>query len=407
MIKILFFLSLVSSASSKTFRYRSGAPDGDSHFFEEKTVSVPVARNQCNALEQCVSFSFPSPTRFPEGEVNVFFFEHADWHVKPTGEPSFVEDPNWHTYVNTTRELKLIKPEINQVLSQSQIPSKLRGTDSLDRNMRFLQSLFDIVATKAHGPIASSIIAPYAVATSSDASKPEVERVMAMKLIIFLGDSSETGKILISHGVYQAMKKIISERDSWDELTVTALDAIANICFFRSANAELRKLGAVSFLKNLISEPGFPGLQAAMALMHLEDMELSLPKEMIEELIRVLESAIDGDPAHGIMWDLVPGPLSAIKYLVRHGNPEGLLDAGLMEQLLRVLESENSDELIATLEIMMALSRSSERARDMILLADHSIRDMRERLRSFQTAVDLASDLSSLVSILDSPRFEL
>jgi hypothetical protein len=414
-VKATTFMVLcwIVSASSKTFRYRNGVPNGESVHFAEETLSVSAARNRCNKVERCVSFSFASEgTRFPEGNITAFFYEYADWHVTPlNGEPCFVENQIWHTYVNTTREMKLVEPEINQVLYQLQSPSKLRGGSGSysDRTMTLLQSLFDISVPKSHGPIAAPLITPYALNLASDASKPNILRLMSMKILILLGDSSETGKTLVSHGVFQAMKTVISERDEWDEIAINALNVIGNICYYRSANAELRKLGADRFLQSLLLEPGFAGLQAAMSLAHLGGLRGFLPQSMAQELVHVLESAVDGDPVHGILWDLVPGPLSAVQYYLEgpRSSSDSLLDAGLMEQLLRVLESDKSEELIATLEIMMSMSRNSERAKDMILQADHSVREIRRRLAGFQVAANLGRELSNLVLSLDSPRLEL
>ena len=449
MPKVLFvLLSLCFTlTSSKTYRYRNGVSDGESSVMEEQTMSIPAARQKCNLDDKCVSFSFKATTRFPEGDdIPIYFFEHADWHVRPTtGQITFVENPSWHTYINSTRELDLITPEIEKVLAQimkmkgerdenspPSSKSKLRGkrqqtSDASDKPplsdddqfYRFLSSFYEIVTPKPHRVIAAPMIAPHAVDIAGDSTKSDAIRIMAMNLLMLLGDSYETGNILISSGVYNTMKAIVmnskvqnNNNGAWNRLTETALDVIANICFYRTANSELRKLGAVEFLKQFVSIPGFPGLQSSMALMHLEDdgdTETVLDKATVKELMYVLRSAIDGDIAHGISWDLTPGPLSAIQYYLKHGNdPEYLLDEGLMEQLLQILEeSENSEELFTSLEVMMSLMQSSERAKDMILLADHSIKDMAERLASFQKAIDLAGTLSHMATTLVSLRNEL
>ena len=134
---------------------------------------------------------------------------------------------------------------------------------------------------------------------------------------------------------------------------------------------------------------------------------------MLGDLVRLLQNAIDGDIVYGIKWDLLPGPLSSIKYLVLHTRDasvhDGLLNAGLFEQLLRILEADtfNPTEVEVVMEILEALVTVSERARHMVMFAEHSLAEVEERLWHYSHAAELATDLVELAESLSADAAEL
>jgi hypothetical protein len=426
LVVVLLLLLLISDASGRTVRYRAGALDGKPLENLEE-VTVPAARDHCMRTTACVSFSFESPTtRFPADPVTAYFFSFSDWHVKENGEPSFVEDPTWHSYINITREHEAVPREIlvvQELLNKtiySNNNSKLRGQGSglqeVERKLILLESLFYIAAPEEHKILAAPLIVPPAIAMASSATEEAVVRQSALKLLIVLGDTPDTGDILFDAGVFPAMKTIVQARGSdWDDTSKNALDVISNICLHRTVNEKLRKAGAHMFLRDLLSEPGFPGLQSALALTHIGDSgfeHTELPYAKIQALVQLLGNAIDGDIAYGIKWDLIPGPLSAVKYLILHGGPaipDHLLDAGAMEKLFRILEADclDASDVEAALAVMEGLARMSERARDMLLLAEHTLHDTEVRLRKYGKAAASADGLSSFVAAYDSNRSEL
>jgi hypothetical protein len=80
-----------------------------------------------------------------------------------------------------------------------------------------------------------------------------------------------------------------------------------------------------------------------------------------------------------------------------------------MEQLFRILEADclEAADVEAALEIMQALAQISERARDMLLLAEHTLHDTEVRLKKYGKAARLAGGLTSYVEAYDSNRSEL
>lgn len=407
---------MLSLGKAKTVRYRSGVLDGD--FLERFIMTVSEARDYCIRTPSCISFSFMSPTRFPEGDVTCIFFAFSDWHVKSNGESVFREDPSWHSYVNTTRERDAVPKEVNLVLERLTSMSNLRGGGSIDYKLSLFDSLYYIVLPKEHKVMASPLIVPAAIKYASSQVEDTAVRLSAMRTLILIGDSSETGTILFDAGVYHSMQQIISNRgEGWDVISKTALDVISNMCLYRSANEKLRNAGAHHFLRSIASEPGFPGLQATLALTHLGDDGFEhddLPHEKLYALVELVRNAIDGDVTYGIKWDLLPGPLSSIKYLVMHSNKRSqmyhhLLDAGVVEQVLRILDDDcvSSSEVEAALQIMSSLVEVSERARRMILFAEHTLHEVENRLKKYTNGAVLAQSLSTYVASYDSMKSEL
>mmetsp|Transcript_23642 Transcript_23642/g.26913 ORF Transcript_23642/g.26913 Transcript_23642/m.26913 type:complete len:298 (+) Transcript_23642:387-1280(+) len=296
--------------------------------------------------------------------------------------------------------------------------SNLRGSRSVEGKISLLESLFYIVVPKENKVMASSLIAPVALDLITSKTEDDSVKLSALRLLIVLGDSSETGNILFDAGVYAVMRKIVDNRDSvWNEISKSALDVISNMCLYRTANDKLQNAGAADFLQEILTEPGFPGLQATLALTHIGNHDFEhaeFPSEKIYLLTDLIQNAIDGDVIYGIKWDLIPGPLSAIKYLVMHANRRStvyrhLLDARIIQQLLHLLETDCMDptEMEVALQILLRLATVSEHARQMILFLEHTLQQVEIHLKKYSKAASLAGSLSATITSYDSIRSEL
>eukprot|EP00579_Thalassiosira_antarctica_P022393 CAMPEP_0201978654 /NCGR_PEP_ID=MMETSP0904-20121228/64723_1 /ASSEMBLY_ACC=CAM_ASM_000553 /TAXON_ID=420261 /ORGANISM="Thalassiosira antarctica, Strain CCMP982" /LENGTH=436 /DNA_ID=CAMNT_0048530389 /DNA_START=10 /DNA_END=1320 /DNA_ORIENTATION=+ len=422
-------------------RYRYGAlsadpttpPDRALH--EIHSISVADARKRCQSIPSCVSFAYYSyGTRFPTGNVTAFLYPYADWHLREDEVKAFREKDGYHTYVNVTREIDLVFDEVDSIITklegvdkenkgkgnsnESQAGGNARrkrlggssmsqsaNAESDERKITLFSSLFEISMAKANKPIALPAIAPYAMRLATSDSETDQLRVEALKLLIVLADSPLSGRMLLDLGIYQGMKRIVDKRgETWGDVPTMALDVISNICFHRAANEKLWKFGAHTFMGEIMGTPGFPGLQATLSLAHLGERGQfdigTLPQSQLKDLVQLLQSTIDGDVVYDIKWDLVPGPLSAVKYLVLHStdttNIDGLMDAGLMEELFRVIEETDcieGDSVEYALEIITVLVDISERAGHMVLLEDHTIHKAEERLLQYDRAAKLAGGL--------------
>ena len=382
-------------------------------------------------------------------------YPHADYHVRDDEWPSFVEGlewDGWHTYINTTREIDLVPQEVSTVIERLESigmrsadessedaktnagdnenagGSRLRGGSNSrsrsqkeeeeeyeveeenesdldeddDRKLRLLSFLFDITFRKDHKMIAAPHVIPHMLKLATSSDEIDDVRVNAMKVLIVLADTPTTGNIMVEGGVYTEMKRVVDERKEWDEISITALDVISNIVIHRSANARLWRLGAHTFLRGLLSEEGFVGLQATLALSHLDDVSLeksTIPAQNLKALVKLIKSTVEQEVVYDILWELIPGPLSAVKHIVENSDEyvrNTFLDAGLMEELLRILEDSGdskAEDIVCALEVALMLARSSERARHMILLAEHTVLEAEERLLKFERAAKLAGAL--------------
>lgn len=419
----LLFMLLARLSVAKTVRYRSGQLQGGA--IEERVLTVPAARQHCMHTPSCVAFSFMSAeTRFPIDNVRAFFFPFADWHVMSGGEePAFFEDVEWHTYVNTTREIEQVSREVTMAVDQlmgsdneSSEGSKLRGNKgelTTEAKLIILDALFHVTFPKEHKLIAAPLLLPPALLIATSATEIPSVRQSALVLITVIADSAATGELLIGAGVFESMRTIVTNRKDWDETVILALDVVSNMCLYRSVNDNLKQAGVQHFLHELLPEGGFAGLQAAMALTHLEDEHLELPDEKLDAFVELLRNTIDGDIAYGVKWDLLPGPLSALKYLVLHSsnrlNHDQLLNAGIIEELLRILGDDClvAAEVEAALEILQGLALISERARHMILLAEDVLIEATGRLKEYHQPTNLAKALSAAVAGFESGRSEL
>jgi hypothetical protein len=248
-----------------------------------------------------------------------------------------------------------------------------------------------------------------ALSLASSTTQDPLVRQSALLILIMLGDTAATGPMLLD--VYQPMKLIIENRPGgiWDDTSKNALDVISNICIHRSINEQLRTAGADTFLTTLLKEPGFPGVQAAIALTHMvEPDSLQLfAAPIVNTLVKLLGNALDGDIAFGIKWELIPGPLSSVKYLVK-SSADRLLDAGVMEQLLRVVaESINPGDITGALEVLESLMQTSERAQHEILLSEHAIQEAHYRLEEYMQASFVARRVLNSIDAHDESKGEL
>lgn len=466
----LVWLSLVvltvDVTVANTVRYRQGRIDD----IDDSTVlsvhndtSVATARRHCQADDRCVSFGFESPfTRFPPGDtISAYFHSHADWHVsRATGRPVFTEDLAWHLYVNTTRERVAVRSEVDFVLDRidSLVPlvvvpttiatkSRLRKGPSATVNndeetvMLLLSSLYFITYPREIKVIAAAapklILTMLEIGCSNDDQQAVSEeiRLMALTVVLVIADSKETVPMLLAAGVYEKLTKLITDQvtttnnNEWGTLPTMALDILSNMALHRTGNDPLRRRGAQKFFQQIVIQngTGFPALQAALALTHTVEDEgikfddgndhandIVIADRLIEEMVTLMQSSIDGDVVYDIVWDLIPGPLSAIRFLVRHHSNisnngkrqrvvDTLLDAGLMEQLMRVLEADClvASHVEAALDILDGLASVSYRAREMISLAADSVYHVRRRLATYEAPAALARDLAEVLSDRD------
>ena len=444
-------------------RYRSGSlivPNEDSDASASQggllatyaDVSVSEVRKRCSLDERCISFSYRSDhTRFPSNNITAHLFAQADWHVELNNDSPvsivntiFVDDRRYHTYVNVTRERNAVTREVGSLIkllmksemsegsvtseeasnsNKSRLRARGRNTAASDgdasqiitsQKLLALQAIFDIVYNKELRLLAAPLVVPWAVSLGSSDGEPDEVRENALTTLMVMADGVECLPTMIQHGVFPSMKSIILEQQGaksnasveWSHICKLSLDVITNIAIHRAVNDDLRRDGAITFLQTLISRPGFPGLQATMALTHLSDklepaVIKQLPPEKLDDLVNLMRAAIDGDIAYENKWDLVPGPLSSIKYLIYQSGSENgwvcdrLLKAGLMEQLLRVLEADCLDaiDIETALEALWGLSRVSEEGRHMIVMAEHSIHEAGKRLARYDKASKLAYGL--------------
>ena len=159
-------------------------------------------------------------------------------------------------------------------------------------------------------------------------------------------------------------------------------------------------------MQELIKEDGFPGLQALIALAHLEDAT-DVPKTKLKELVDLIPSALDGDVVYDILWELSPGPLTAIDELIEDSaSIRPLVAAGLLEQLVRVIEeSQTPKDIEMALGILYNCAEGG--ALNQILLLEHTVQEAEEKLSEWGDAADAADDLLSYLEAVESTRGEL
>lgn len=441
---------------ANTIRYRQGRLVDDDMILVRNYTSVAAARRRCQIDEDCVAFGFESPfTRFPAGDtIAALFYAHADWHVsRVTGAPAFFEDPTWHLYVNTTRERDQVRGEVEYVLERvkERVPpsakSGLRARSALTEPDEaavtlLVDSLYSIVSPREIKAVAAAtpelIETMLRIGCTDGVVSPEL-RLAALTVVLVIADAEETVPLLLAAGVYEKLTAFVDANaennvDAWGPLPTRALDILSNLALHRTRN--VRERGAQRFFQRIVTgNEGFPALQAALALTHTldvagtlygdgehsDDDDIVMADPLVERLVTLTKNAIDGDVAYGIVWELVPGPLSALRFLVRHhdrvrnsnetpgsGRRRGaqrhvldtLLDAGLLEQLLRVLEADVvvAAHMEAALDVLDGLATASRRARGTMVLMAGSIHAAQRRLAAYEEPAALARRLAQSVS---------
>ncbi|CAJ1951126.1 unnamed protein product [Cylindrotheca closterium] len=317
----------------------------------------------------------------------------------------------------------------------------------------WLLGLFGIAKYKALRLALIPTLTRPLIQIASDNDEMDEIRTIALEIILALTDSYETPVILQgeynllaylqaiiqppnSHGQNRHQKATIT----WGIVNSMALDLISNMALHGTkSNPFVIPNGLWDLLQQISqAESGSAiGLQASLALIHLWGTGMmkgvsidSLPKSTLLSLLELLEATIDGDPVYGYDWDLMPGPLSAIQLLVTNGatgrsDPTAqssdveskqsensdtasmvdiLLNAGLVEQLTRILDSTESSlpsalTTLATLEILQCLRILSRKAEIMVaLVAATSIDATRRRLQEYETVQEVAQSLAKEVA---------
>jgi hypothetical protein len=403
-----------------------------------QNTTVSKAWRHCQGNPNCVSFGFQASARFPGDRIAVSFYSVADWHVNNHfGQPAFVEEESWHLYVNVTREISILKQEVDLVLRKLHVIDSTAGA-SLQNNLRIrsddnsatmraqekttlIISLSNMVQYKQLRVPCSKLITRPVLKIAMDDSELEEIRVLALQVLLAMTDSYQTPPLLEEYGILAYMENLIyqqmndkTRKSEWGMVARVALDIVSNMALHRTAEFPFqptRKL--LHALQQIVaSDLGSIGLQASLTLIHAslnsgsEEGWAQLPSDKLVALVDLLEATIDGDPVFGYDWDLIPGPLSAIQTLVQsnqnNNKQDGamvidkLVGAGLMEQLVRLLEAHclDAETTLATLQVMNAIRTVSPEADEMVAMAASSIHSVKDRLELYETPTAVARSLA-------------
>ncbi|KAL3935716.1 MAG: hypothetical protein SGBAC_008817 [Bacillariaceae sp.] len=273
---------------------------------------------------------------------------------------------------------------------------------------------------------------------ASDDDELDDIRTIALETILALTDSYETPVILQGeynllsylHAIIQPSNNDRHQAIAWGVVNSMALDLISNMALHRmKSNPFVVPSGLWNLLQHIVQTESASviGLQASLALIHFWGTGMkavsidSIPKSTLFSLLELLEATIDGDPVFQYDWDLMPGPLSAIQLLVsgavkssaEESNQlessassnviDTLLDAGLIDQLVRILDQSESlpsaATTLATLDTLQGLRMVSPRAETMVaMVAATSIDETRRRLHEYEAAKQVAKSLSREVA---------
>eukprot|EP00980_Cylindrotheca_fusiformis_P015241 scaffold4238_cov63-Cylindrotheca_fusiformis.AAC.2 len=372
------------------------------------TVAKAWRHCQTNLLD-CVSFGYQATARFPGETVAVSFYSVADWHVNVNNndndlshQPAFIEEESWHLYVNTTREQRILKDEVNGVLqrlraattttttatgeinnnnnnsgdgrasssSSSSLRNGLRRARVAENDnhhivarpppsfraeqerMASLMSLFYMVQYKDLRVPCSKLITRAVLNIAMDETEMEEIRGVALQVLLVLTDSYETPRLLNEYGdLLTNMESIIisqqqgrqqqtdnddddDNKGTWGMVAKVALDIVSNMALHHTVEYPFvpspKLLNALHQIV-MSDETGPIGVQATLALIHAstttpstnsktkttqQQQQQELPEDKLVALVDLLEATIDGDPAFGYDWELIPGPLSAIQTLI-------------------------------------------------------------------------------------------
>eukprot|EP00980_Cylindrotheca_fusiformis_P015252 scaffold4239_cov80-Cylindrotheca_fusiformis.AAC.9 len=470
------------------------------------TVAKAWRHCQTNLLD-CVSFGYQATARFPGETVAVSFYSVADWHVNVNDngndlshQPAFIEEESWHLYVNTTREQRILKDEVNGVLrrlraaattttatgeinnnnnsggdgrasSSSSLRNGLRRARVAENDnhhvvagppppsfraeqerMASLMSLFYMVQYKDLRVPCSKLITRPVLNIAMDETEMEEIRGVALQVLLVLTDSYETPRLLNEYGdLLTNMESIIisqqqgrqqqtdnddDDKGTWGMVAKVALDIVSSMALHHTVEYPFvpspKLLNALHQIV-MSDESGPIGVQATLALIHastttttttttstisktITTQQQQLPEDKLVALVDLLEATIDGDPAFGYDWELIPGPLSAIQTLiveskktVEHGEDgsaativDKLFEAGLMEQLIRILEEETSSHMdahttLAALQIMDNVRTISPMAYEMVAMAASTLHHVQDRLQLYEAPLALARTLTTTV----------
>lgn len=414
----------------------------------QRNTTVSNAWRHCQENPECISFGFQASERFPGNRVAISFYSVADWHVTNNDAnqpPVFVIEDSWHLYVNATREKSMLKQEIDVILSRLRPPHMSKGSSdgALSRNNLRIKPSED--ANRAQDTM-SSIVGIFNMVQYKDLRLPccewitrpvlriamddyEIEdiRVVALQVLLAITDSYETPPLLEEKfGLLSYMESIIRQQmkhektnGEWSPVAKVALDIVSNMALHQTEEFPFRPTRKLlDSLQKLASESDAAvGLQATLALIHAGSSGSSgqhIPLEKLVALVDLLEATIDGDRVFGYDWELIPGPLSAIQTLIQSkmrattsGDQDAstavvdkLLAAGLLEQLVRILEAKclDAEVTLAALQVMDNIRTFSPNADEMVAMAASSIYSVRDRLERYEAPVGLARALAREVT---------
>lgn len=213
----------------------------------------------------------------------------------------------------------------------------------------WLLGLFGIAKyPELHVPLIPTVTRPLLQIAGDDKELDDI-RILALEILLAVTDSYTAPVILQSEfHLLSHMQAIITNvpggggggketKDDhqilWDDVKIMALDLISNMALHRTKSHPYSiPTGLWNLLERTAQESSGTviGLQASLAMIHFwgtgnlgtattkttASKIGSIPKKTAISLLELLEATIDGDPVFGYEWDLLPGPLSAIQFLV-------------------------------------------------------------------------------------------
>jgi hypothetical protein len=435
---------ILSVSAIPSVRYLHGRfeQDMDGVLATHRNITIAEAWRYCQQNQECVSFGFKCVERFPGEKVSVRFYPYADWHISLNGENIFVNDDFYHLYINATREESVLSQEVSPVFENFEIfnekineekkrvkgeslPSSLRKSqrvilkdnDNLQWTQDKINLLFSLVGVLQYRELRVPCVnlmttRVLKIAMEMDET-PEV-RNLALQIVLAFADSYETPPILTQdYGLLDSLQRLLEQQQivgEWDPVSKTALDIVSNLALHRSpGNPFQPPPSLIKLLKEISqSENGSVGFQAALALIHSSSSSSNEENQIFtlvgdirfKELVDHLEATIDKDPIFGYDWDLIPGPLSAIELVIESNGSdriiEILLEAGLMEQLVRILEADilDAQHVYVALHVMELVRTLSPSSSEILAMVAHSIHNVKIQLEMYQRPAALAGSLA-------------
>lgn len=288
---------------------------------------------------------------------------------------------------------------------------------SKERQANILTALLSLAST--HRTLVAPTLIPLLLEVA-ELDEYEVDvRLFAMTILIVLADSKETQSAM--RPVLVPMKRIFESHPDDPDLRKSSLDVISNLCIHSSPDDTVHQweqLGATEFLMSLLKEEGFVGVQAAIALTHLQSSKpYKLPDKTLEALMDLAETTLDGDIEFGIVWELVPGPLSALYYYLQQQEGDAAKEAvaaalvkdEVLPMLMRVLEEAEDDptEWGIAWNFLLELAQIHRGAQHWLLLAESSLQSAHSRVVAYANSERVASKLIQVVHEFDFGQQEL